>query len=69
MQNDIRFRLIEILMDSLCYAYCDNCKRDGSTLCCDECHRKYQNWALGPQAAAQIVDRILLELGVTVDAE
>lgn len=67
MQNDIRNKLIDLLMDYLCYAYCDNCKRDGSTLCCAECHRKYQNWALGPQAAAQIVDRILLELELDND--
>lgn len=69
MQSDIRFKLIELLMDYLCYAYCDNCKHVDDIDSCDECHRKYQNWALGPQAAAQIVDRILLELGVTVDAE
>ena len=69
MTKNKRNELIELLMDCLSYAYCDNCKYVDDIDSCDECHRKYQNWALGEQTATQIIDRILLELGVTVDAE
>lgn len=71
MQNDIRFKLIELLMNYLCYAYCDNCKYgDYDTYgeeYCDNCYRKYSSWALGEQTATQIIDRILLELGLNND--
>ncbi len=56
-------KIIEILMNELDYCYCDNCKyndyetyEDGY---CDDCHRKYQNWALSPATAEEIADRII----------
>ena len=57
--------LINLLMDCLSYAYCDNCRYEDETDC--ECYRKYQNWALGHKTATMIIDRIMLELGVTAN--
>ena len=72
MQNK-RTELIKLLMNCLSYCYCDNCKYgDYDTYgeeYCENCYRKYSSWALGEKTATQIIDRILLELGVTVDAE
>ena len=54
--------IIKILVDELCYAYCDNCGNKG----CDEednpcefCHRKYQSWKLSKDTAEKIADEIL----------
>lgn len=51
---------VEYLMDRLNYAYCDNCLGNevGDEDYCDDCHRKYQNWALGKAVAEQIVNNI-----------
>ena len=53
----------KILTDELNYAYCDNCwfAEDGTFKGCDDCHRKYQNWALDKDTAAYIIDRIIKE--------
>ena len=51
--------IIEILVDELCYAYCDNCGNKMDEDLCDGCHRKYQNWKLGKKAAEKIADKIL----------
>lgn len=62
MQNDLRKKIIEILINELDYCYCDNCKYNdyeiyGDRFC--ECYRKYQNWALSPVTAEKIVDKII----------
>lgn len=59
-------KAVKILTDELCYAYCDNCWFSNSAeeddyRNCDDCHRKYQNWALDKDTAAYIVDRIIKE--------
>lgn len=60
MQFD-KEKAIEILTDELSYAYCDNCANGISFENCDDCHRKYQNWALDKDTAAYIIDRIVKE--------
>lgn len=54
-------KAVKILTDELCYAYCDNCKNSEDIENCDDCHRKYQNWALDKDTAAYIIDRIIKE--------
>ena len=54
-------KAIKILTDELCYAYCDNCANSINIENCDDCHRKYQNWALDKNTAADIVDKIIKE--------
>ena len=56
-------KIIQILTDKLSYCYCDNCKyNDYETYedhYCEECYRKYSNWALSPITAEEIVDKIV----------
>lgn len=47
-----------ILEEELSYAYCDNCKHDMVDDECEGCHRKYQNWALSGDSAANIAEKI-----------
>ena len=51
--------IVKILMENLCYAYCDNCGNDMDENLCGDCHRKYQNWKLSRTAAEKIADEIL----------
>ncbi len=55
--------IVRILVDELCYAYCDNC---GNYECndvednpCEFCHRKYQSWKISEETAEKIADKIL----------
>ena len=56
-------KIIQILINDLNYCYCDNCKyNDYKTYedrFCNECHRKYSNWALSPITAEEIADKII----------
>ena len=59
-------KIIKILIDELCYCYCDNCEysnwnkyQDNE---CDNCYRKYQNWKLSTNTAAQIAEQIIKEV-------
>ena len=51
--------IINILTETLCYAYCDNCGNGMDEDLCGDCHRKYQNWKLSRDAAEKIADEIL----------
>ena len=56
MQFD-KEKAIKILTDELCYAYCGNCwfadsAEEDDYRICEDCHRKYQNWALSKNKAA-----------------
>lgn len=51
--------IIEYLVSKLNYAYCDNCAHDETSEYCDECHRKYQNWALSEFVAEEIAEWVL----------
>lgn len=55
-------KIIQILTDNLSHCYCDNCKYGDYDTddFCEECHRKYSNWALSLLAAEKIVDEIIL---------
>ena len=61
-------KIINILINELCYCYCDNCEygnwdkyQDNE---CDGCDRKYQNWKLSTDTAAQIAEQIIKEVNV-----
>ena len=68
MQNNIEDRIAEILTDELCYCYCDNCEFGNwnkyQDRKCDDCHRKYQNWKLSTDTAAQIAEQIIKEVNI-----
>lgn len=68
-------QIIDLLMDTLDYAYCDNCryndkkeiekwhkenegKYDADSPC-EDCHRKYQQWALSKKVAKDLTRKIL----------
>lgn len=50
--------IAKILVDNLCYAYCDNCGNELYEDNCDGCHRKYQNWKLSRETADSIAEEI-----------
>ena len=54
MAEQKKEKIVEILLNELSYAYCDNC---GTTDCAD-CHRKDQNWRLGRNAAEGAEDHV-----------
>lgn len=51
--------ITNILTETLCYAYCDNCGNNMDEDLCGDCHRKYQNWKLSVEVAEKIADEIL----------
>ena len=51
-------KIIEILLDELSYAYCDNCGTESENDC-EFCHRKYQNWSLGKNTAKTLAKKII----------
>lgn len=59
--NDMKTKeeITNILTETLCYAYCDNCGNDMNEDLCGDCHRKYQNWKLSVDVAEKIADEIL----------
>ena len=59
----IEEKMVNILTDTLSYCYCDNCKygdyeKYGNNHC-NDCHRKYVNWALSPETAEEIIEKII----------
>ena len=58
---DIKFKIIDILLDNFQYIYCESCKHQ-DTDNCDECHRKYMNWSLSSEYANQIAEEIISQL-------
>lgn len=59
-------KIINILINELCYCYCDNCEYGNwdkyQDNMCDNCHRKYQNWRLSSDTATEIAEQILKEV-------
>lgn len=59
----IEEKMVNILTDTLSYCYCDNCKygdyEEYGDRYCDDCHRKYVSWALSPEVAEEIVNKIM----------
>lgn len=56
-------KMVNVLTKTLSYCYCDNCKysdyEEYGERHCDDCHRKYTNWALSPVTAEEIVKQII----------
>lgn len=57
-------KIINILINELCYYDCDNCEynykyQDDR---CEDCHRI--NWKLSKDAAAQIAEQIIKEVNI-----
>ncbi len=55
-------KIINILINELCYCYCDNCEYGNFDKYgddhCEDCHRKYQNWKLAEYTAEKLADKI-----------
>ena len=65
--KELREKITKILTDELCYCYCDNCEfgnwdKYQNEECCDDCHRKYQNWRLSKDTAKELAKRIIEEI-------
>ena len=62
----IEDKIVKILIDELCYCYCDNCEfgnwDEYQDEKCDNCHRKYQNWRLSKDTARSIAKQIIEEI-------
>ena len=57
MENEIQ-KVMDILLEEFNYIYCDTCKYY-DTNSCDECHRKYMNWALSVNTAKRLAKEII----------
>lgn len=55
---DKKYKIMDILLEELKYVYCDSC-RFQDTENCDGCHRKYSNWSLSSETAANLADKII----------
>ena len=55
---DNKYKIIDILLEEFCSVYCDTCKYY-DTNSCDECHRKYMNWALSVNTARTLAEEII----------
>ena len=51
----------DIIYESLGYAYCDNCRNAWDENNCDDCHRKYQNWAISREHCDHLAEKIVME--------
>ena len=60
---NIKFKIIDILLDNFRYIYCDSCKHQ-NTDDCDDCHRKYINWSLSSESANQIAEEIISQINI-----
>ena len=64
-----KYKIMDILLEELKYLYCDSCKFQYSTNC-EDCHRKYMNWSLSSETAANIADKIIeMEANLPVSNE
>lgn len=61
-------KIANILIDELCYCYCDNCEYGDwdkyQDHMCENCYRKYISWKLSSNTAAEIAERILKEANI-----
>ena len=55
---DNKYKIMDILLEEFKYVYCDSC-RFQDTENCEDCHRKYSNWSLSSETAANIADKII----------
>ena len=57
MINEIK-KIMNILLENFYHVYCDTCKYY-DTDSCDDCHRKYMNWALSVDTARTLAEEII----------
>lgn len=55
---DNKYKIMDILLEDFKYIYCDSCRFQGSDNC-EDCRRKYFNWSLSSETAANIADKII----------
>ena len=58
---DIKFKIIDILLENFDYIYCESCRHQDTDNCGD-CHRKYINWSLSSEYANQIAEEIISQI-------
>ena len=50
---------IDAIYNTFSYAYCNNCENNGKDNdSCDECHRKYQNWAASRNTIESVINAL-----------
>ena len=50
---------IDAIYNTFSYAYCNNCENNGKDDdSCDECHRKYQNWAASKSTIEEVINAL-----------
>jgi len=55
---DNKYKIMDILLEEFKYIYCDSCRLQDSENC-EGCYRKYINWSLSSETAANIADKII----------
>lgn len=56
---DNKYKIMDILLEEFNSLYCDSCRFQNDEEYCGECHRKYMNWSLSSETAANIADKII----------
>ena len=56
---DNKDKIMNILLEEFKYIYCDSCKFQDDEEQCEGCHRKYFNWSLSSETAANIAAKII----------
>lgn len=59
---DNKRRISDLIYENLDYMYCDNCRyfiEMDDDLPCEDCHRKYNGWAVSRAEADRISELIL----------
>ena len=63
---DINEKISEIIYNNLCYMYCDNCRynteintSEDEYGACENCHRKYNGWAISKAESDSITNKII----------
>lgn len=64
---NINEKISEIIYNSLYYMYCDNCRYnmeitdpiEDDYRPCDDCHRKYNGWAISKSESDDITNKII----------
>jgi hypothetical protein len=66
--DDIKKIISDLIYNEFDYVYCDTCRYDnnenGDIDPCEDCHRKYNEWAVSRIESDCIADKIIKELKV-----
>lgn len=53
-------KIAEMLYQNLCAVYCYSCEYENSENdMCEDCHRKYMNWALSREDANGLAEKVM----------